>query len=111
MAEYRSVVLRKMKIDGTWNQYLLRASINEDNDLVIEGQDFSSLSEDIFGDEEYEYSITINCKDLPFLRQVLKIGDSEDLLDFLEANYSGEKSFEFERLLQNSRVPYNYFTR
>lgn len=38
-------------------------------------------------------------KDLSYLRKVLSISDKEDLLQFLVANYSGEKSLEFERLL------------
>lgn len=111
MLEKRTVVLRNIKRAVSGNEYHLRVKFNENNYLVLDGQDFSSSAEDIYGEEEYEYVKTIYKRDLPYLKRVLNVGIDEDLLDYLEANYSGEKSFELERLLDKKKVPFELNVR
>ena len=111
MTENKRVLLRHIKIAESKNEYYLRAHINEDKDLVLSGQEFTSYAGDIFGDEEREYTKTIMNKDLPYLRNVLGISDGEDILDYLLANYAGEKSFDFERLLDMKKVPFELTIR
>jgi len=111
MAEDRTVVLRNIKVAASGDEYHLWASYNEDKDLVLSAQEFSFYAKEIFGDEEREYMKTIKNKDLSYLRNVLGISDEADILDYLLKNYAGERSFEFERLLDNKKVLFELYIR
>jgi hypothetical protein len=73
---------------------------------LLDGLDVTPVAEDFFGNSELEYTKTIKSQDLPNLRIAFQIPERIDIIEFLENNFSGEKSFEFERLLDEKNVPF-----
>lgn len=64
----------------------------------------------VSSDGEYEWSKTIVATDVP--RVVALIGGQagDDVLELLERDWTGSRSYDFERLLRESGIPVTLFT-
>lgn len=107
MEQTNKVVLRYIKIPEEQRTHYLSAEIKENGDLFLVGWDVTPVAKDFTGDSEYEYEKTIKRDDLVVLRSAFNIPADENILDFLMNNFSGEKSFEFERMLKEKNVPFD----
>lgn len=63
------VLVRGESPDASW---ILEASLDDEGDLVIAGQDFGRLAVDLFGDSDYEYWIRVDASLKPKLLAVLE---------------------------------------
>lgn len=104
----RAVVLRNERKGE--DQRHLRAHLDEEGNLVVEGQDLGPGTALISDDGEYEYQKRIAAADIASLRSVLNIGDDVDILDELGCNWSGPASYELERRIRESRIPVQFFS-
>lgn len=105
MEQTKKVILRHIKKPKEKREHYLSAEIRGNGDLFMSGWDVTPVAEAFTGDSEYEYEKTIKFNDLPALRSAFDIPVEENILDFLMNNFSGERSFEFERLLKDRNVP------
>lgn len=82
-----------------------RTSTGETGDLVIEGQDLGPATAVVSPDGEYEWIRTVRRTDLPALVLALGGQSGEDILDILDARFTGQRSYDLERLLSDDAVP------
>lgn len=106
MEQTNKIVLRHIKIPEEQREHYLSAELKGSGDLFLVGWDVTPVAKDFTGDSEYEYEKTIKCNDLASLRSAFNIPAEENILDYLMNHFSGEKSFEFERLLKEKNVPF-----
>ena len=86
----------KLMETGGVNPRFLDAEINESGDLVFSGQDMGPIVEQIFGDSDYEYWLTIRSKDKDsVLLALLEIFFKEHKIPFNE----------FRELLESKGIP------
>lgn len=78
----------------------------DERGLHIDGQDLGEGTESIGTDGEYEWSYTVKPEHLPRLRASLAI--EGDLLDALEREWSGARSYDFEKRLRD--VPTEFWS-
>ncbi|HUH07074.1 MAG TPA: hypothetical protein VML96_04615 [Egibacteraceae bacterium] len=83
----------------------LWAWVDASGDLHLDGQDLGPSTAFVSDDGEYEWERTIAAVDVPRLIELLGGQTGADVLDLLEQRYSGEESYELERLLRESDVP------
>jgi hypothetical protein len=88
----------------------LRARFRECGDLVIEGHDLGPGTKPVSSDGEYEWFITIRREHLDRLRASIGADSEEDLLSFLERNFSGTASYELEPNIRAGDVPREFFS-
>jgi hypothetical protein len=83
----------------------LWAWVDDRGDLHVDGQDLGAGTSMVSDDGEYEWYQTIDAADLPAL--VLALGGpvGAHVLDVLAARYTGEGSYELERILREGVVP------
>lgn len=103
----RSVVLRRVSEPG--NSRTLTATLAENGDLVIEGQDLGDEVERIFGMREYEWIWTVRARDLPRLLDAL--GATSGLLAAMKARFSGDRAADLMRFLDDHAIPYETWSR
>ena len=101
------VVLRNTR-DGHDTRYLW-ASIDDEGDLVIQGQDLGPAVEEIFGFREYEWAWTISAKDCKKLCAAL--GTKSDLLAALQDRFSGERAGDLYSFLESEGVEIDAWSR
>ena len=85
----------------------LRASLNEDGSLVLEGQDLGPGTAMVSPDGEYEYWITVKPEHFPRLLALLGADPEANLLEVLSQQWTGKKSYELETLITD-RVPHGF---
>ena len=68
---------------GDW--FRLTAYLKKDGSLYLEGQDFTKLAEEMFGDEEYEYGYSFSKTETEKLKAIF----GKDLLKGLVAFFGG----------------------
>lgn len=105
----KSVVLRSSRDKG--GSRFLGATLLENGDVRIEGQDLGPGVENVFGQgyTEYEYIMTIRVKNVPALLQAL--GAKSDVLSALQ-KYFGDPSTEDPRsFLKNHNIPFEFWSR
>lgn len=94
--------------DIKWNNgdcLIFRAYLNEGK-LKMEGHDFTSLSESMFGDEEYEYFYFFNQENTKKLSLLLH---NDDLLQGLLDFFNNEiKNQEFIKLCKDNNIAYDF---
>jgi hypothetical protein len=89
----------------------LDAGINEDGDLVLEGQDLGEFVEQAMGTDEYEYANTYAKTTFPAILEALGEPAGSDILEVIAARWCGnEVSFEFERRLKKAGIPSDLWT-
>lgn len=107
-AERRKVSLRNER-DGPDSRFL-DAWLDDEGNLRLDGQDLGPATAMVSSDGEYEYFKTIAAADLPALLATLGAEPGADVLEELEAHWTGPGSYEFERLLRDSGIPVQLFT-
>ncbi|MBN2493425.1 MAG: hypothetical protein JXR96_02440 [Deltaproteobacteria bacterium] len=107
----RTVTLREIR-DEHGLRYL-GVRIDENGDLVIEGQDLGSGVESFWGEgaSEYEWIRQVKARDLPRLLEALGAKPEADLLSLLGERFSGDRASELERFLKAHAIPSEFWSR
>lgn len=93
----------------------ITASITQDGKLLIEGYDSGQLVEELKGDWDYEYCMTINKAHKELLTEKLSQQlnmelDDKGLLKWLKENYNHNEAFSaIQFLLDRMEIPYDPF--
>lgn len=108
----RAVTLR-LEDDGE-DFRRLTASVTRDGALKVEGHDLGPGTAIVSPDGEYEWVTTVAAAHVG--RLVVLLGGREgddvlDVLDVLERSYTGAGSHDFERILRESDIPVERWTR
>jgi len=103
----REVILRSTRTAG--NSRFLQASMTDDGDLVISGQDLGDEVERIFGVREYEWTWTVRSSDVPELATAL--GTPSGVLEALTAQFSGDGAAGLKAFLEEHQVPHEVWSR
>jgi hypothetical protein len=103
----RKVTLRDERSGKDWRN--LWAYVGPDGALHIDGQDLGPSTAMMSSDGEYEWFKTIAAIHVPRLLTLLGGQPGDDILDVL-ASYTGEHSYELEKLLRESDIPVNFFS-
>ncbi|MDQ1370919.1 MAG: hypothetical protein QOF20_3272 [Acidimicrobiaceae bacterium] len=99
----------RAEIDGGDRRFL-DAFFDDDGDLRIDGQDLGPATAIVSGDGEYEWGRTIAAADVPRLLEELGGQQGEDVLDLLQRNWSGARSYDLEKLLRETTIPVSLWT-
>ena len=101
--ERRTVTLRHERTgrDVRW----LGAYVDGAGTLHIDGQDLGPGTAIVSSDGEYEWFETIAAADVPRLVVALGGAPGDDVLDLLARDWTGPRSYDFERLLRESGIP------
>jgi hypothetical protein len=104
----RTVTLRDERRGGDvrW----LGAYVDGAGALHIDGQDLGPGTAMVSSDGEYEWFETIAAADIPRLTALLGGGPGDDVLDLLARDWTGDRSYDLERLLRESDIPVKLFT-
>ncbi len=106
--EYRKVTLRA---ERTGNDYRhLEAYVDGEGRLHVDGQDLGPGTSIVSSDGEYEWFETIAAADVPQVVAVLGGQPGDDVLDVLERDFTGPKSYDFEARLRSSGIARNLHT-
>ncbi len=74
--------------------------VKQIGDLVVEGQDFGTAAEVVFGDDEYEYFVTVPKEYKDWI-----------LLNLIKDRFAGERpdpSSAFMKWLEEKKIPYEF---
>jgi hypothetical protein len=82
----------------------LRAYLDEEGNLVLEGHDLGPGTAPVSDDGEYEWVERVSAADLPRLVELLGGLPGPDILDLLEERYRGPASYDFTQLLYHSDI-------
>lgn len=80
----------------------LWATLTDDGDLLIEGEDVGPGTAPVTSSGEYSYSWHIPAGSLAELGQLVGLDQESDLLDHLAAEFSGPRSWELEGIVSRS---------
>ena len=83
--------------------------MDDDGRLHIDGQDLGPGTAPVSDDGEYEWFQTIAKTDVPRLVELLGGAPGDDILEILATRYTGEMSYELERLLRQSGISVEFF--
>lgn len=102
----RRVVLRH-EVDGGDRQHL-DARLDAQGRLRLDGHDLGPLVQAAHpaARGEYQWFTTYAAHDVPRVVACLGGAPGTDVLDLLERSYTGSASYELERLLRESDIPY-----
>ena len=98
----RTITLRSERSEKDWRN--LWAFTDDEGNLHIDGQDLGPGTDPVSPDGEYEWFETIQAVDIPRLIELLGGEPGSDPLDILQERWSGSRSYELERLLENSEI-------
>jgi hypothetical protein len=101
------VILRNER-SNTDTRYL-SAAINEQGDLVLEGQDIGQAVQAAFDYSEYEWVWTVKAEDVPLFETAL--GCQGNLLPELEAKFSGDNAANLHQFMQTHQIPHEDWSR
>ena len=77
----------------------------EGEDLKLDGYDIGTLVSEIWGDSDYEYTITVSASELPKLYELNKV------ITTLAKSFSLNEAFsKFEEYLQKNKIVFTSFT-
>jgi len=102
----RHVITLRDEHDGDDHRNLV-VYLDELGQLHIDGQDLGPGTAPVSDDGEYEWFQTIAAADIPRLCQLLGGYAGETILAILTRKYTGDRSYELERLLRDSDIPVN----
>lgn len=107
----RTVILRQTKKD-TGSRYLA-AFLNEQGDLVFEGQDLGAEVEAYWGRGcfEYEWTWTIKAEHLLLLFDALSVPTENDILAALTDNFNEDKAAGIKGFLDREAIPHEVWSR
>lgn len=87
------------------NSFILRAFLNLDGSLTLEGQDFCTLAKDLYGDEEYEYYYIF---DLENTNKLKILFETDNLLESLKRYFKNKMLLiEFREFCDSNNIVYN----
>lgn len=72
--------------------------------LHVDGQDLGPVTASVSGDGEYEYFKMIAREDIPRLAELLGGKPGDGILDLLEKNWTGAKSYDLEDILREGPI-------
>lgn len=72
--------------------------------LHIDGQDLGPVTKFVSGDGEYEYFEMVAKADIPRLIALLGGKPEDDILELLARSWTGDKSYELERILSEGPI-------
>ena len=104
---HRQVELISERYDA--GSYHLRAWLRNDGYLVFEGQDLGARVEDHFGYPEYEYTITLDPRQVARLMGLL--GEAGDVLDAVRKHLSGDVAWRLRTWLEESAIELEFTAR
>lgn len=104
----RTVALRQERHgdDVRW----LGAYVDGAGALHVDGQDLGPGTAMVSSDGEYEWFTTVAAADVPSVVALLGGRPGDDVLELLERDWTGDRSYDFERLLRESDIPVKLFT-
>ena len=85
----------------------------EGEDLKLDGYDIGTLVSEMWGDSDYEYTITVSASELPKLYELNKVpfGEKKKLITTLAKSFSLNEAFsKFEEYLQKNKIVFTSFT-
>ncbi len=94
----------------------IRVTINlgfEGEDLKLDGYDIGKSVSDMWGDSDYEYSITISAAELPRLYELNRVpfGNKKKLISVLAKFLSDNKAYSlFHDYLKENTIPFTCFS-
>jgi hypothetical protein len=89
--------------DGADSRYL-EAYVDDAGDLHIDGQDLGPSTAPVSPDGEHEWFRTVKAEYVPQLLSLLG-GSTETIIELLARDYTGPRSYDLERILQESGIP------
>ena len=104
----RTVVLRAEV--GGGNRRYLSAYLTAAGDLFVDGQDLGPVTAAESDDGEYDWRTIVAHNHLPELAAHLAGDPDVDILDVLEQRFTGQRSYDLERILSSGPVPTQRFT-
>lgn len=102
-----SVTLREERSPGDYR--FLGATLQENGDLVFEGQDLGQSVRQAFGCAEYEWVWTVKAPDVESLQRAL--GSRGDLLALLKKRFSGANAAGLQSFLEEHRIAFESYSR
>jgi hypothetical protein len=87
----------------------LRAYLDEDGNLHIDGQDLGPGTAMVSSDGEYEWYQVVAANDVSRVAKLLGAEPGESLLDVLQREWTGDRSYELEEHLRGSGIPMTLF--
>ena len=102
------IALRAEEKGPIWSY--LDASLNAEGNLVLAGQDLGPGTAIVSPDGEYEFWITVKAGHFPQLLALLEANPDADVLQVLAEHWTGERSYELERLIRGSAIPQEFFS-
>jgi len=108
MNECRHVQLRQDP-DAPDSRFLWAYLDNKGN-LHIDGQDLGPKTAPVSDDGEHEFFMTIRAEDVSKAVTLLGGSAGDDVLDLLEARYTGESSYELEQRLRESDIEVEFYS-
>jgi hypothetical protein len=99
----RTVTLRDER-DRRDSRHLC-AYLDETGRLHIDGQDLGPRTGLMSDGGEYEWFEVIAAEDVPRLLRWLGANEHDDILDVLDKSWSGARSYDLERRLEQSDIP------
>ena len=87
------------------NRRFLSAYLDGQGNLHLDGQDLGPATASVSSDGEYEWFRTIAAADVARVVTLLGGKGGEDVLKLLARDWTGDRSFEFERRLRESDIP------
>ncbi len=97
------MTLRDERRGDDWRN--LWAYLDEAGNLHIDGQDLGPGTAPVSSDGEYEWFKTIAAAHVPRVVELLGGEPGEDVLDVLERDYTGQRSYELEHRLRDGDIP------
>jgi len=94
----------QLRAEHTGDDHRYLDAYLEGGDLHIDGHDLGPQTALISSDGEYEWWKTIDATDIPRLVELLGGDPGEPILALLERDYTGPKSYDFERILRESGI-------
>ncbi len=94
----------------------IRVMINlgfDGEDLKLDGYDIGKSVSDMWGDSDYEYSITISAAEIPRLYELNQVpfGNKKNLISVLAKFLSDNKAFTlFHDYLKENNIPFTCFS-
>jgi hypothetical protein len=103
------VVTLRSETKGADSRHLW-AHLDATGALHIDGQDLGPGTAVVSDDGEYEWFKTFAPQHVPRLVELLGGADGTDILDLLAERYTGAGSYELERILRDSKIPFQLFS-
>ncbi len=83
----------------------LWAYLDAAGQLHFDGQDLGPVTQSVSSDGEYEYFKIVAPGDIPRLIELLGGKPGEDILELMRRDWSGDKSYDLERILRECDIP------